>query len=236
VKNLENVQGDERDVIVFSPGHAPAERALRNGPREQYVPARFGPLGQRGGERRLNVAVSRARMETVIVASFEPAMLSVGSASNEGPRLFKAFLEYAWHLSRGERLEAERVLDRVRSQSRSTARPALRTDARGDRGVALAVQVAEALRARGFACETNVGTSEFRVPVAVIDPVDARRYRVAVWCEEGVSHVGVFEAHAHRRAVLEARGWRFVHVTARDWWKRRAWVLDAVTRAIQSSD
>src|SRR5690606_81502 len=72
VKNLEQVQGDERDVIVFSLGHAESKRKLKAGGTEPYVPARFGPLGQRGGERRLNVAISRAKQEIHIVASFAP--------------------------------------------------------------------------------------------------------------------------------------------------------------------
>jgi hypothetical protein len=96
VKNIENVQGDERDVIVFSLGYAPVERVTRKG-TDRVVPARFGPIGQRGGERRLNVAISRAKRACVIIASFEPSMLSVARTQNPGPKLFKQFLEFAHH-------------------------------------------------------------------------------------------------------------------------------------------
>ena len=87
------VFGHERDVNVFSLGHAPVLR--RSGPLagQLYVPARFGPLGLVGGERRLTVAVSRAKRECVVVSSFEPSMLSVAGARNEGPKLLRAFLE-----------------------------------------------------------------------------------------------------------------------------------------------
>jgi superfamily I DNA and/or RNA helicase len=78
------VQGDERDVIVFSLGHAPLERRSKSRAGgnveeivERYVPSRFGPLGLAGGGRRLNVAISRAKEECVVVASYEPSMLSV---------------------------------------------------------------------------------------------------------------------------------------------------------------
>jgi len=85
VKNLESVQGDERDLILFSLGHAPQARTRRDGSVEHYVPARFGPLGQKGGERRLNVAISRAKREILIVASFDPVLLSGPAASTTGP-------------------------------------------------------------------------------------------------------------------------------------------------------
>ena len=114
VRNLEQVQGDERDVIVFSLGHAPQARMSRGvATGDTYVPARFGPLGQRGGERRLNVAISRARLACYLVASFDPAALTVAGSKHLGPRLFKHFLEFAHLQHQGRRLEAARVLDLV---------------------------------------------------------------------------------------------------------------------------
>jgi hypothetical protein len=107
VRNLEQVQGDERDVIIFSLGHAPQARVRRGvATGDTYVPARFGPLGQRGGERRLNVAISRARTACYLVASFDPAALTVANSRHQGPRLFKHFLEFAHHHHHGRRLEA----------------------------------------------------------------------------------------------------------------------------------
>ncbi len=200
VKNLESVQGDERDVIVFSTGHAPVERKVANRPPERYVPARFGPLGQRGGERRLNVAISRARTECVVVASFEPSMLSVARAAYEGPRLFKAFLEFAWHTSNGRRPQAREILSRMRGpaqeQRAGTAQPTVRA------WLPLKVQVAATLQGMGLAVELDVGTSSARVPVAVIDPQDPGRYRLAILCDEGDGAEDVFDRWVHRPRVL----------------------------------
>ncbi|MCY0989446.1 exonuclease domain-containing protein [Nannocystis sp. ILAH1] len=224
VKNLENVQGDERDVIIFSLGHAPIERMVRGQPTKTVL-SRFGPLGQKGGERRLNVAISRARAECVIVASFEPSMLSVAKTRHDGPKLFKAFLEYAWHLSNGRRTQAERVLDLVRASERAS----YRTDDPGVYGyVSLKAQIASALERRGIQCELDVGTSGFRVPVAVVSASDPARYTLAILCDDGAAPLEVFDAHVQRPQALEARGWKVTRISARDWARDPERVLDRV--------
>ncbi len=233
VKNLENVQGDERDVIVFSLGHAPQARKGRGGASERYVPARFGPLGQRGGERRLNVAISRARKACVVVASFAPSMLSVGRSAHPGPRLFKGFLEYAWHISGGRNAQADRVLDTVRATGPAGA-PA-RPGATLEGYTPLRVQVALALQRLGLAYELDVGTSDFKVPLAVLRPDDPTRYAVAVLCDEGETRLDPFERHAHHPAVLAARGWRVVRVTASAWRHDRPAEIARVLSAVPGS-
>jgi hypothetical protein len=230
VKNLEAVQGDERDVIVFSLGHAPVTR--KAGPRgavEQYVPARFGPLGQIGGERRLNVAVSRARRLCCVVCSFQPEQLSVAGSKHDGPRLLKAWLEYAWALHRGERVAAARILDRVREDG-----PVVRAQATnaGD-VVPLQVQMAQVLGKRGLLCEVDVGSSGFRVPLAVADTLDAERFRVAVLIDppDGVP----LDTRVLVPAVLGTRGWRCLHVDARRWHRYPAGVVDDVVAALAAA-
>ncbi|TKC94174.1 AAA domain-containing protein [Polyangium fumosum] len=229
VKNLENVQGDERDIILFSPAYAPVERVTKRG-TERVVPARFGPLGQRGGERRLNVAVSRAKRECIIVASFEPGMLSVGRTKNEGPKLFKLFLEFAFHLSSGQRALAERVL-RVVRESRPTSALSATTDLPPGY-VPLKAQIAMALQQRGVTCELDVGTSDFKVPLAVVDSVQSSRYAVAVLCDEGDETCEAFERHVHRPASLRARDWKVLRVTARDWARNSDAVLARIMKAL----
>ncbi len=91
VKNIENVQGDERDVILFSTAYAPDEKGK--------LQIQFGSLNQAGGENRLNVAITRARKQVVIITSILPEDLKVGHTKNEGPKLFKAYLEHAIHVS-----------------------------------------------------------------------------------------------------------------------------------------
>ncbi|WP_390588899.1 AAA domain-containing protein, partial [Erythrobacter sp. MTPC3] len=91
VKNIENVQGDERDVIFISVGYGPTE------PGGRMIGASFGPVNSEGGERRLNVLFTRARLRCEIFASFDPGELDVSRASREGPRVLKRFLEFAKH-------------------------------------------------------------------------------------------------------------------------------------------
>jgi AAA domain len=94
VKNIENVQGDERDIIIFSIAYAPD----KNG----KVAAQFGSLNAHGGENRLNVAVSRAREKVVVVTSILPEQLVVEETKNNGPKLLKAYLQFSLAISRGE--------------------------------------------------------------------------------------------------------------------------------------
>jgi hypothetical protein len=235
VKNIEAVQGDERDVIIFSLGHAPVERRKSGakGGTEKYVPARFGPLGQRGGERRLNVAVSRARRETVIIASFEPGQLSTSTATNDGPRLFRAFLDFTHQVANGRQSQAERTLDLVRS-SRAPASRAVLTEGRFDRHhVPLAVQIADALRAQNLSCDTDIGTSEFRIPLAIGDPARLGHYALAVLCDEGQHENGAHERWVHVPGVLAARGWKHIRVTSREWHMNRDLVLERLKRAVR---
>ncbi|MEC7755693.1 MAG: AAA domain-containing protein [Bacteroidota bacterium] len=91
VKNIENVQGDERDVIIFSTGYAPDANGKMN--------VQFGSLNQVGGENRLNVAITRARQKVVIVTSILPSQLKVEDTRNEGPKMLKAYLKYAKQVS-----------------------------------------------------------------------------------------------------------------------------------------
>ncbi|MFN3490136.1 MAG: DEAD/DEAH box helicase [Emticicia sp.] len=94
VKNIENIQGDEFDIVIFSVGYAPDAngRLLMN----------FGTLNQTGGENRLNVAVTRAREKIYVVSSILPNQLNVENAQNEGPKMLKKYLEYALAISNGE--------------------------------------------------------------------------------------------------------------------------------------
>lgn len=150
VKNLENVQGDERDTILFSVAFSANERGV--------VPLNFGPLSRPGGERRLNVAVTRARREVVLYASFDPSDLRAEETAQVGTKHLKAYLELA---SRGVQTvtdggRRQRVIDRHRDD------------------------IAEALRASGLSVSTDVGLSDFRVDIVLADPCEPDMPLVAV--------------------------------------------------------
>ncbi|MDR2689771.1 MAG: DUF4011 domain-containing protein [Azoarcus sp.] len=225
VKNLESVQGDERDIIIFSLGHAPIERKRRDGQMKTYVPARFGPLGQRGGERRLNVAVSRARQEIFIVASFDPHMLSVARSKHDGPRLFKSFLLFASQLAAGQRNQAEQTLKMAGTLENAAHDGSEHGMPPPASWVPLNAQLALALEARGIQCELNVGTSAFRVPLAIVDPAHPRHYQFGIMFDEVVPADGVFERHRHIPDVLAGRGWKLLYFSSREWDTDRERVL-----------
>ncbi|MBX3102808.1 MAG: DUF4011 domain-containing protein [Bacteroidetes bacterium] len=103
IKNIENVQGDERDIILFSVGYAPNAQGR--------VPATFGWLNQAGGQNRLNVAVTRARHQVQVFASFLPEQLDTEQSRHPGPRLLKNYLRYAKAVSDGHLQEQARVLE-----------------------------------------------------------------------------------------------------------------------------
>lgn len=230
VKNLESVQGDERDVIVFSLGHAPVQRRRKRGAAEMYVPARFGPLGQRGGERRLNVAISRAKKECYVVSSFEPRLLHVGETRHTGPRLFKGYLEFAFAKSQGRHDQADRILDEVR-ETRLAERSMQRR--RLVDGLPLAAQIALELEGRGIACAQGLGSSRFRIPLAVAGPgASDGAYSLAVLTDEGDAGMSALDQFVHRPLVLRLRGWEVMHVDAASWHRRRSEILDRIAERV----
>ncbi|GAB3251766.1 hypothetical protein GCM10027347_10400 [Larkinella harenae] len=105
VKNIENVQGDERDVVIFSIGYAPDAHGK--------LSAQFGSLNAKGGENRLNVAVTRARERIYVVTSIYPQQLTVDNTANEGPKILKQYLEYALSVAEGAYLPQPRKSGRI---------------------------------------------------------------------------------------------------------------------------
>jgi len=137
VKNLENVQGDERDVVFFSTAFSANERG--------QLPLNFGPLNKVGGERRLNVAITRARRQVVVFSSFDPAELRAEQTSSVGIKHLRAYLDLAAYGT-----------DALPRDARFASLPDRHRD-----------EVAAALRDRGLVVRTDVGLSEFKVDLAV---------------------------------------------------------------------
>ena len=154
VKNLENVQGDERDVILFSVCYGPD--------RAGHVSLNFGPLNQVGGWRRLNVAVSRAREEMIVFSSMTSAMINLAKTNSKGVAGLKAFLEFA---ERGKTTLA------INSEELKTANSGI------------GKYIARELRTYGYECRYDVGVSDFKIDCAVIDPKNKKRFILAVMCD-----------------------------------------------------
>lgn len=136
VKNLENVQGDERDSILFSTAFSANERGV--------LPLNFGPVSQAGGERRLNVAITRARRQVILFSSFDPGDLRAEDTSSVGLKHLKQYLELA---STGRSTSAARFGDTTVDRHRE--------------------ELAQVLRERGLAVTTDVGLSDFKIDLSV---------------------------------------------------------------------
>lgn len=200
LKNIESVQGDERDIIVFSVGYA------RN--RDGKLMQRFGWLNNAGGENRLNVAVSRARRKVHIVTSFRPDELQVDDSKNDGPRYLKKYLEYADAVSDGDRESQKRVLD-------SFGNPCS-AESCGGEGM-FDGQIYDALRKRGYDVEKNIGIGGYRIDVAVRK---GDRYVLGIECDSGLYRDAstARDRDYHRQKYLESRGWRIKRIWSIDWW------------------
>lgn len=200
VKNLENIQGDERDVILLSVcyGYGPDGRMLMN----------FGPINQSGGEKRLNVAFSRARKHMAVVSSIHYA--DVKNVYNDGANAMRNYLQYAEAMSAGDARTAAATLRAMNP----LAERAHGTKPADD----VAVALAGALRQRGLEVELDVGHSRFRCPLAVRRAGD-EAYRVAVFIDdEARSREGdILEREVLRPRLLREFGWRVCTVLAKDW-------------------
>ncbi|MCR9160832.1 MAG: AAA domain-containing protein [Nannocystaceae bacterium] len=211
IKNIENIQGDERDVIIFSTGYArPA--------RDRTMRRNFGAIGQAGGENRLNVAFTRARSQMHVLCSFDPAEVSVEGAKNRGPKVLLTYLQYARAVSEGrEEVADSLVADLSQATERNTPGQgkALQFDSDFEE------QVYDALHRRGLELDTQVGSGGYRIDLAVVDPRDPTRYCLAIECDGAAYHSGrsVRERDVARQQLLEGRGWTFERIWSRDWWR-----------------
>lgn len=192
IKNLENVQGDERDVIFFSItyGKDAAGKMLMN----------FGPLNGEGGHRRLNVAVSRAREGVVIYSSLMPEQIDLARVRAAGVHDLKRYLEFA--------LKGPRALA---AQSAPTG---LGPDSPFESAV---IRV---LRDRNWTVHPQVGCSGYRIDMAVVDPRAPGRYLVGIECDGRSYHSGATarDRDRLRQHVLEGLGWRIHRIWSTDWW------------------
>ena len=206
VRNLENVQGDERDVIVFSIGYGPS-------PDDGAIHARFGPVGQRGGEKRLNVAITRARIGVHIVASFDPSQLDVSGTKNPGPKLLLAYLAYARACAQGDAVQAAGALDRaaavVGAQADDHDPVARQRSATEDQAIAW---VAGQLRARGLNVAERVGMARRKIDLAVARDPGGRP--IAVDLSLFLSESDPLARDVYMRSYWRRLGWRVLRVTA----------------------
>ncbi|MDB6034231.1 MAG: helicase, partial [Verrucomicrobiales bacterium] len=219
VKNLENVQGDERDIIILSICYGPdaGGRMLMN----------FGPINQRGGEKRLNVIFSRARHHMAVVSSIRHNAIT--NEYNDGANSLKNFLQYAEAVSRGDEKAARRVLENLNPLTRKSLAPETQKDA-------VIEKLAEALRGRGYAVDLHVGQSKFRCDLAVRATTDGLyQLGVLVDTDAHYNNPNLLDRYLMQPSILRAFGWKVAIVLTKDWYHNPEDVLNRLERMLKGA-
>ncbi len=203
IKNLENVQGDERDIIIFSIGYAENEQGK--------VYTNFGSLSGEGGENRLNVAITRAKRKIHIVTSIEPEALKVDGAKNAGPKLLKQYLMFARAVSKEDCEEQRAILSSLNLDNSKAESVEVSTS--------IEDEIKERLEKLGYSVDTRLGNRKNRISLAVYDEKSGR-YLVGVELDKDALRVSesVMERDVYRPKFFESRGWTILRVWCRDWW------------------
>lgn len=203
VKNLENVQGDERDVILFSIGYGPDEK--------KNISMNFGPINKEGGGKRLNVAFSRSRQEMKIFTSMHASDIRITDSSREGIMAFRDFLRFAEGLG----------LEHAGQGPGQTQAPQ----------TGMVQALCQALTDKGWQCETMVGRSDFHVDIAVVDPAQPDRYLLGILLDGDTYRRTAYtrDREIAQEGVLGGLGWNLRRIWTVDWWDNRAKVLDSLT-------
>lgn len=206
VKNLENVQGDERDVIMISIGYGKDANGR--------VSPSFGPVNREGGQRRLNVLISRAKQVMHVYANFTGDDLAVTSNSPFGVKALRHFLKYAYDRKLEIPVETGKLPDSPFEE-----------------------EVIAALREEGLDIEPQVGTAGYFIDLAVRDPERPGAYLLAIECDGAAYHSSqsARDRDRLRQAVLEGLGWRFHRIWSTDWFRNPAGELVRVREAIEKA-
>ncbi len=205
VKNIENAQGDERDLIMISVGYGQSE------PNGRLSSMSFGPVNSEGGERRLNVLFSRARVRCEVSASFDPGDIDPARSKRDGTQVLKRFLDFA---KIGE-------LD-ITSATGLDADSPFQED------------VAAVIRGLGFKADHQVGTAGFRIDIGVRHPERPGQFLVAVECVGAAYHSTIWarERDRLRQDILEGYGWTFHRIWSTDWFHRHAAEINRLAQAL----
>ena len=190
VKNLENVQGDERDAILISVGYGRRD--------DGKLSQNFGPINKEGGQRRLNVLVTRAKLAMEVFCNFKADALKTSDASPDGLKAFKGFLAYAEDPGSVQAKETGLVSESVFEE-----------------------QVAAVVKSLGYDIETQVGMSGYRIDIGVRCTTEPGRYALGIECD-GASYHSSFSARDRdrlRQNHLESMGWRIHRIWSTDWFQ-----------------
>ena len=205
-ENLENIQGDERDVIFISIGYGKD----KNG----YMAMQFGPLSSEGGERRLNVLISRAKRRCEVYASITDEDIDLERGRGKGVAALKLFLNFA-----------------------RTGRLSLGQPSGREHDSVFEEQVAATLQREGYKVRAQVGIAGFFIDLAVVDPKFPGRYVLGIECDGAAYHSSrsARDRDRLRQAVLEDHGWIIHRIWSTDWFNRPQGELRKTVAAIEAA-
>lgn len=208
VKNLETVQGDERDLIMLGIGYGPTEAGA------PVMSMNFGPLNKDGGWRRLNVAITRSRREMLVFTSFDPSMIDLNRTNARAVRDLKHFIEFA---QRGPRALAEAIQGSV-----------------GGYDSPFEEAVAQALRRLGWQVVPQIGVSRFRIDLGIVHPDRPGDYLAGVECDGATYHSAATarDRDKVRGAILKGLGWNLVRLWSTEWWVNKEGALQKLHAAL----
>ena len=207
VKNLETVQGDERDVIYLSVGYGKDESG--------HMTMNFGPLNQEGGHRRLNVAITRARERVIVFSSILPEDMDLSKTESRGVKLLKNYLEFA-----------RKGVSSFREETESY--PEMDFESPFEEAVS------KALTEKGLQLHKQVGCSGFRIDLAVVDEQKPGRYILGIECDGAMYHSSktARDRDRLRQEVLERLGWQIHHVWSTDWIRNPKREIERILKAV----
>ena len=205
VKNLENVQGDERDVVIISTVYGPNA--------EGRVMQNFGPINKESGWRRLNVLFTRAKHRIILVSSLKSSDIVITPSSSKGVHSLKNYLIYA---------ETTKITD-------------LGTKTIGEAESPFEEAVFNSLKERGYLLDLQVGVGAYRIDMAIKDPNNLNQYMLAIECDGAAYHSSYSARARDRlrQEVLEGLGWKVYRIWSTDWFRDPKGELDKLEKEIQ---
>lgn len=221
IKNLENVQGDERDIMILSIcyGYNPNEKMLMN----------FGPINRRGGEKRLNVIFSRAKHHMVVVSSIKH--LDIKNEYNEGANYFKKYLQYSELISLGEYKTAQAILNGIGRKSKHNIEDL-------NLGSDIIYQIRRSIESEGYYTTPNLGQSRLKIDLGIKKEKDQNNYDLGIIVDNSKIYKtnSILNEYYITPNILEIFGWKIYKVYASDWLKNKKLVLRDIFTKLEQKE
>jgi predicted HD phosphohydrolase len=201
VKNIENVQGDERDIIIFSMGYARDKQG--------YIRRRFGWLNHDGGQNRLNVAITRAKRKIYFISSLYPEELKVDDLTGLGPKLLKDYMRYCYYVSNQNDEMTKEVLNKLyKKESRSSQTHFSQ----------MTLDVKTKLEKLGYHIKTSIGIGSYQINLAIYDEVN-NKYNLGIICaHDDMEDVNARRDFLHQEKYLNSRKWLIYRIFESNWY------------------